>query len=160
MPEVVIAKPREGKFNKNAARRVRVAGKIPAVLYGAGARSSGRRGGSEADFADPVFRDRPQHHFRCRPGRQIAGQGHDRGLAAGADQGHADPHRPEADRHGQGSARERAREADGHAGGREDRGRHSGPGAARSGNRVPALGHSQPHRRGREQPGTCSKRCA
>jgi large subunit ribosomal protein L25 len=36
MPEVVAAKPREGKFNKNAARRVRVAGKIPAVLYGAG----------------------------------------------------------------------------------------------------------------------------
>lgn len=36
MPEVVIAKPREGKFNKNAARRVRVAGKIPAVLYGHG----------------------------------------------------------------------------------------------------------------------------
>ena len=37
MPEVVTAKPREGKFNKNAARRVRAAGKIPAVLYGAGA---------------------------------------------------------------------------------------------------------------------------
>jgi large subunit ribosomal protein L25 len=37
MPEVVDAKPREGKFNKNAARRVRAAGKIPAVLYGAGA---------------------------------------------------------------------------------------------------------------------------
>src|SRR5580704_12190782 len=36
MPEVVVAKPREGKFNKNAARRVRVAGKIPAVFYGAG----------------------------------------------------------------------------------------------------------------------------
>jgi large subunit ribosomal protein L25 len=36
MPEVVTAKPRTGKFNKNAARRVRVAGKIPAVLYGAG----------------------------------------------------------------------------------------------------------------------------
>ena len=36
MPEVVAAKPREGKFNKNAARRVRRAGKIPAVLYGAG----------------------------------------------------------------------------------------------------------------------------
>ena len=35
MPEIV-AKPRVGKFNKNAARRVRVAGKIPAVLYGAG----------------------------------------------------------------------------------------------------------------------------
>jgi len=37
MPEVVIAKAREGKFNKNAARRVRVAGKIPAVVYGPGA---------------------------------------------------------------------------------------------------------------------------
>jgi large subunit ribosomal protein L25 len=36
MPEVVVAKPREGKFNKNAARRLRVAGKIPAVLYGSG----------------------------------------------------------------------------------------------------------------------------
>ena len=36
MPEVVIATPRQGKFNKNAARRVRAAGKIPAVLYGPG----------------------------------------------------------------------------------------------------------------------------
>lgn len=33
--EVVTATPREGKFNKNAARRVRVTGKIPAVVYGA-----------------------------------------------------------------------------------------------------------------------------
>jgi large subunit ribosomal protein L25 len=32
----VVATPREGRFNKNAARRVRVAGKIPAVVYGAG----------------------------------------------------------------------------------------------------------------------------
>lgn len=39
MPEVLIAKPREGKFNKNAARRVRVSGKIPAVVYGAGRES-------------------------------------------------------------------------------------------------------------------------
>ncbi|MGA3162148.1 MAG: 50S ribosomal protein L25 [Terracidiphilus sp.] len=36
MSEVVVARPREGKFNKNAARRVRAAGKIPAVLYGPG----------------------------------------------------------------------------------------------------------------------------
>jgi large subunit ribosomal protein L25 len=36
MPEVVVTKPREGKFNKNAARRVRAAGMIPAVLYGPG----------------------------------------------------------------------------------------------------------------------------
>jgi large subunit ribosomal protein L25 len=33
--ELVAATPREGKFNKNAARRVRVKGKIPAVVYGA-----------------------------------------------------------------------------------------------------------------------------
>jgi large subunit ribosomal protein L25 len=36
LTEAVVATPREGKFNKNAARRVRVAGKIPAVVYGAG----------------------------------------------------------------------------------------------------------------------------
>lgn len=34
--EAVKATIREGKFNKNAARRVRVAGLIPAVVYGAG----------------------------------------------------------------------------------------------------------------------------
>ena len=33
--ELVTAVTREGKFNKNAARRVRVAGKIPPVIYGA-----------------------------------------------------------------------------------------------------------------------------
>jgi large subunit ribosomal protein L25 len=33
--EVVNAVAREGKFNKNAARRVRVAGKLPGVIYGA-----------------------------------------------------------------------------------------------------------------------------
>ena len=33
--ETVSAMPREGKFNKNAARRVRAKGKIPAVVYGA-----------------------------------------------------------------------------------------------------------------------------
>jgi large subunit ribosomal protein L25 len=31
----VVGTPREGKFNKNAARRVRVRGKLPAVVYGA-----------------------------------------------------------------------------------------------------------------------------
>jgi len=34
--EAVKATLRSGKFNKNAARRVRVAGQIPAVVYGAG----------------------------------------------------------------------------------------------------------------------------
>ncbi|MFZ0661757.1 MAG: 50S ribosomal protein L25 [Acidobacteriaceae bacterium] len=33
--EVVAATPREGRFNKNAARRVRAKGRIPAVVYGA-----------------------------------------------------------------------------------------------------------------------------
>jgi large subunit ribosomal protein L25 len=33
--EIVSAAPRAGKFNKNAARRVRAKGKIPAVVYGA-----------------------------------------------------------------------------------------------------------------------------
>jgi len=34
--DAVVASPRTGKFNKNHARRVRVAGKIPALVYGAG----------------------------------------------------------------------------------------------------------------------------
>ena len=34
--EAVIATPRTGKFNKNHARRVRMQGLIPAVVYGAG----------------------------------------------------------------------------------------------------------------------------
>jgi large subunit ribosomal protein L25 len=33
--ETVSAVPREGKFNKNAARRVRARGRVPAVVYGA-----------------------------------------------------------------------------------------------------------------------------
>lgn len=37
--EAVKATLRSGKFNKNAARRVRVAGQIPAVVYGAGQES-------------------------------------------------------------------------------------------------------------------------
>ena len=34
--DAVVAKPRTGTFNKNHARRVRVSGLIPAVVYGAG----------------------------------------------------------------------------------------------------------------------------
>jgi len=34
--DAFVATPRTGKFNKNHARRVRVEGKIPAVVYGAG----------------------------------------------------------------------------------------------------------------------------
>lgn len=39
IPEAVKATVRTGKFNKNGARRVRVSGLIPAVLYGAGQES-------------------------------------------------------------------------------------------------------------------------
>ncbi len=35
IPEIVEAQPREGERGKNVARRVRVSGKIPAVVYGA-----------------------------------------------------------------------------------------------------------------------------
>jgi large subunit ribosomal protein L25 len=37
--ETVVATPRSGTFNKNHARRVRVSGLIPAVVYGAGKES-------------------------------------------------------------------------------------------------------------------------
>ena len=37
--DAVVATPRTGKLNKNHARSVRVAGKIPAVVYGAGQES-------------------------------------------------------------------------------------------------------------------------
>jgi large subunit ribosomal protein L25 len=37
--EAVVATPRTGTFNKNHARRVRVSGLIPAVVYGAGKES-------------------------------------------------------------------------------------------------------------------------
>ncbi|MGA8938932.1 MAG: 50S ribosomal protein L25, partial [Acidobacteriaceae bacterium] len=37
--EAVVAKPRTGTFNKSHARRVRVQGLIPAVVYGAGKES-------------------------------------------------------------------------------------------------------------------------
>ena len=36
IPQTVTATPRTGTFNKNHARRVRVSGLIPAVVYGAG----------------------------------------------------------------------------------------------------------------------------
>ena len=105
MPEVVIAKPREGKFNKNAARRVRVAGKIPAVLYGAGHEAV-------AIEVDPkqisrILFSETGHNtiFDVDVGDRAGGQGHDRRLAARADQGPADPHRPEADCAGQGCSR-------------------------------------------------------
>ncbi len=75
--EVVAAKPREGKFNKNAARRVRVAGMVPGVVYGA-------KEPSIAVELDPKQITRilhsdsgPQHDFRSGS-RRGQDQGHDR----------------------------------------------------------------------------------
>ena len=77
---VLEAQPRT-PGNKNVARRVRMGGKIPGVLYGAGKESL-------PVTLDPrqVTRilhsaDRPQHHFRSRGRRRRTHQGHDRGLA-------------------------------------------------------------------------------
>jgi large subunit ribosomal protein L25 len=36
IPQAIVATPREGTFNKGFARRVRMSGLIPAVVYGAG----------------------------------------------------------------------------------------------------------------------------
>ena len=77
---VLEAQPRT-PGNKNVARRVRMGGKIPGVLYGAGKDSL-------SVTLDPrqVTRilhsaDRAQHHFRSRGRRRRKYQGHDRGLA-------------------------------------------------------------------------------
>ena len=80
--EVVAATPREGKFNKNAARRVRVKGKIPAVVYGAAEPAMAIEVDPEADPEDSAFGLRPQLDLRSRDQR-IDGQdqGHDRRLA-------------------------------------------------------------------------------
>ena len=62
-PEVVTATAREGKFNKNAARRVRVQGKIPGVIYGAQRAGAGIGARSQADATNSLVRVRPQHDF-------------------------------------------------------------------------------------------------
>ena len=77
----VVATPREGKFNKNAARRVRVAGKIPAVVYGAGE-------DAVAVTVDPriitkILHSEAGHNtiFDLDVTGAFAGEGHDRRLA-------------------------------------------------------------------------------
>ena len=49
--------------NKNVARRVRMGGKIPGVLYGAGKQSLNGYARSAPGHAYSAFRDRAQHHF-------------------------------------------------------------------------------------------------
>ena len=78
--EAVVATPREGRFNKNAARRVRVSGKIPAVVYGAGQDAvavavvpdrPGDRGGEEGqalEFLDRRLPARAPAGIRAPPG--------------------------------------------------------------------------------------------
>ena len=134
-------KPRDSG-NKNAARRVRVAGKIPAVVYGAGK-------DAVSVSVDPrqvtrILHSKTGHNTifdLALDGEQH--QGHDRRLAVRADQGRAAAHRPEAHRHGQDADRQRADHAQGRSCRREAAGRHSGADSARSRNRVLAGRHSQ-----------------
>ena len=143
MPEVVAAKPREGKFNKNAARRVRVAGKIPAVLYGPG--------------HDPVAIEvDPKQISRIlfsETGHntifdvEVAGQPTAKAMIVDwqrePHQRPIDPHRPQAHCPRQGSPRQGARQAARDSDRRQDFRRHSRPGVARSRDRVLAGGYSR-----------------
>ena len=160
MPEVVKAKPREGKFNKNAARRVRRAGSIPAVLYGAG--------------HEPVAVEVDPKHISqilfSETGHntifdvQLAG-GNATAKAMIVDWQrepikdqliHIDMKRIALDKALRVSVRVKLI---GIPLGVKTERRHSGPDSARSGNRVPARGHSQPHRRGCDANWTCTRCC-
>ena len=157
MPEVVVAKPREGKFNKNAARRVRVAGKIPAVLYGSGHEPV-------AVEVDPkqisrILYSETGHNTIFDV--EVAGQPAAKAMIVDWQREpikdkliHIDLKRIALDKV---LRVQRARQAAGHSDRRQGRGRHSGPGAARSGSRVPAGGHSRPHRCGCERVGACTR---
>ena len=159
MSEVVVAKPRVGKFNKNAARRVRVAGKIPAVLYGPGSEPV-------AIEVDPkqiskILFSETGHNTIFDV--EVAGQSVAKAMIVDWQREplndkliHIDLKRIALDK----TLRvKRARQAAGHSGGREELRRHSGSGSARSGDRVPAGRHSQPHRRGC-QPSGAARRVA
>ena len=140
----VEAKPRQGG-GKNDARRLRQSGMIPAVVYGAGQDSQAHRRRSQADESHPAFGAGPQLDLRSQPRRQRR-QGDDRGLAVRAHQERAAARRPEAHRHGQGAACQRADHAEGRSAGREGAGRHPRADSARGRNRVLAGRHSGPHR--------------
>jgi large subunit ribosomal protein L25 len=153
MPEVVVTKPREGKFNKNAARRVRVAGKIPAVLYGSG--------------HDPVAIEvDPKQISRIlfsETGHntifdiEVAGQAAAKAMIVDWQREpikdqliHIDLKRIALDK----ALRVKVRvKLAGHSNRREDRRRRSGPGVARGRNRVPACGYPVQYHRRCEQPG-------
>ncbi len=68
--ELVQAATREGKFNKNAARRVRVAGMIPGVIYGAKEPSVAVELDPKQITAHSSFGFGSQHDFRS--GRSAA----------------------------------------------------------------------------------------
>ena len=145
MPEVVAAKPREGKFNKNAARRVRVAGKIPAVLYGSG----------HAPVAVEVDPKQISRILFSETGHntifdvEVAGESTAKAMIVDWQREpikdqliHIDLKRIALDK----TLRVKsARQAAGCAIRRQGLRRHSRPGAARGRDRVPSGRHSQPH---------------
>ena len=59
---VLDAQPRT-PGNKNAARRVRVAGKVPAIVYGAGKDAVSVSRGPAAGEVDSSLEDWSQHDF-------------------------------------------------------------------------------------------------
>ena len=94
--EAVVATPRTGTFNKNHARRVRVQGLIPAVVYGAGHESV-------AVTVDPkvitkILYSDSGHNTIFDLTIEGCGrdEGDDRRLAERAHQGQAAAHRSEA----------------------------------------------------------------
>ncbi len=151
--EAVTATPRTGTFNKNHARRVRVQGLIPAVVYGAGQPSV-------AVTVDPKVITRilhsecgPQHAFSICT---IEGAGATKAMIVDWQNEpikgkllHIDLKRIAMDKAMRASV---PVQLVGTAVGREKPGRHYEPGAARGGDRVPASRHPEPHRRGRFGP--------
>ena len=70
--EAVVATPRTGNFNKNHARRVRVQGLIPAVVYGAGKESVAVTVDPKVITKILYSRLRPQHDLRSHDRRRTA----------------------------------------------------------------------------------------
>ena len=95
---MVEAKPRVGA-DKNAARRLRASGLIPAVLYGAG--KEPRAISVDPKIMTRILNSESGHNtiFDVTLDERKV-EGDDRRLAIRPDQGQLAPRRPEADRHG------------------------------------------------------------
>jgi ribosomal protein L25 (general stress protein Ctc) len=125
--DAVVATPRTGTFNKNHARRVRVQGLIPAVVYGAGQESVPVT--VDPKVITKILYSESGHNTIFD--LTIEGKGGGKVMIVDwQHQGQAAAHRPEAHCHGQGDGGLRAGAVDRRARGREDRRRRAEPGAA------------------------------